>query len=285
MTGKLSPWIPQPHRTVSKLRPPEEWARQLIERTLGMTVRQHDDGTQPGMYDLDIISGNTVIGVVEVTAAVKPEATAYWRAADHGEPWLDARIVGVWSVHTSPRASVRELRRRLPDLLVKFQEAGIRSYDAPEEWERRPPDPDAAALGVTSALNGPSDSLGRIYLMPPSDSKPIATFAAETGNVLIDWAVGWLGQPSQADNLRKLHTPAVPQRHLFLILPPLTIAPDEAVMVLLSGSDRPALPSEPPMLPTPLTHLWIASGWNVPFGVRWDPDSGWLLFSTGSVGG
>jgi hypothetical protein len=285
MTAKPSPWPPQPHRTVTTLRPPEEWARQLIERTLGMTVRQHDDGSKPGMYDLDIISENTVIGAVEVTAAVEAEATAYWRAADHGEPWSDARIAGAWTVHTSPRASVRELRRRLPDLLVKFQDAGIQSYDAPEEWDRRPPDTDAAALGVTSALHGPTDFPGRIYLMPPSDSKPIATFAAETGNPLIDWAVGWLRQPSQADNLRKLDAAAPAQRHLFLILPPLTVAPDEAVMVLLSGSDRPALPNEPPTLPAPITHLWIASGWNVPFGIRWDPDCGWSLFSAGTVRG
>lgn len=38
------------------------------------------------MYDLDINSDNTVIGAVKVTAAVEPEATAYWRAADHGDP-------------------------------------------------------------------------------------------------------------------------------------------------------------------------------------------------------
>jgi len=173
MTSKSSPWPPQPHRTVTKLRPPEEWARQLMERTLGTTVRQHDDGSRPGMYDLDILRHNTVIGAVEVTAAVEPEATAYWRAADHGEPWRDDRIKGAWSVHTTPRASVRDLRRRLPDLLVKFQEAGIRSYDAPEEWDPRLPDPGAAALGVTSALNGPSESPGRIYLMPPSETRPL----------------------------------------------------------------------------------------------------------------
>lgn len=89
---------------MSKLRPPEEWARQLIERTLGTTVRQHDDGSRPGMYDLDIISSeDMVIGAVEVTAAVEPEATAYWRAADHGEPWTDGRITGAWTVHVSQR--------------------------------------------------------------------------------------------------------------------------------------------------------------------------------------
>lgn len=186
---------------------------------------------------------------------------------------------------TSPSASVRDLRRRLPDLLVKFQEAGIRSYDAPEEWDRRPPDPEAAALGVTSALHGPTDFPGRIYLMPPSDSKPTSTFAPVTGSLLIDWAVGWLREPSQADNLRKLDAAALAQRHLFLILPALTVAPDEAVMVLLSRRDQLALPCEPPALPAPITHLWIASGWNVPFGVRWGPDCGWSLFSAETARG
>lgn len=35
-----------------------------------------------------------------------------------------------------------------------------------------------------------------------------------------------------------------------------------------------------PALPAPLTHLWLATSWSVPHGIRWDPVSGWLLFST-----
>lgn len=95
--------------------------------------------------------------------------------------------------------------------------------------------------------------------------------------------MAWLRLPAlQSDNLAKLAEARATERHLFLILPTLPVAPDEVAMVLL-GSDMPSLPDRPPNLPDPLTHLWLASAWSVPYGIRWDPEHRWLLFPAGDV--
>jgi hypothetical protein len=234
------------------------------------------------MYDLTIVQAGGEVAAIEVTTAADARSVGFWRAADSGEPWTDPRIHGAWAVRTTPQASVKALRRRLPDLLVEFQASGVTVYDAPDEWELHPPHPEAAALGVTSAFHGPSDHEGRIYLMPPADEPPAGSFVSGSADRLVDWAVAWLRLPEHSDNLAKLAAARAPERHLFLILPSLTVAPDEVAMALLC-SEMPSLPDRPPDLPDPLTHLWLASAWSVPYGIRWHPDQGWLLFPAGDV--
>ncbi len=67
----------------------EEWARRMMSAALDAEVTCHDDGSLPGMYDLDI--GD--VGAVEITAAIEPEAHTLWKHInDRDHRWADSRI-------------------------------------------------------------------------------------------------------------------------------------------------------------------------------------------------
>jgi hypothetical protein len=89
-----------------KLRGEEEWARWMVSAALGAEVRCHDDGSHPGMYDLDI--GD--FGALEITAAIEPEAHTLWKLInDRGHRWIDSRIQGAWIIHLEPSARAKGL--------------------------------------------------------------------------------------------------------------------------------------------------------------------------------
>jgi hypothetical protein len=50
----------------------------VISQTLAVPVEQHDDGSEPRMYDLRIVYPERPAGVVEVTAAADRETTEFW---------------------------------------------------------------------------------------------------------------------------------------------------------------------------------------------------------------
>lgn len=50
------------------LRLEEVWAQRCIAFALGVPVTQHDDGSQPGMHDLNIEYADRSPGAVEVTS-------------------------------------------------------------------------------------------------------------------------------------------------------------------------------------------------------------------------
>ena len=64
----------------------EAWARDCIGEALpGCTVDQHDDGSEPGMYDLTITYPDGHLGAVEVTAAVDAQPGAVEAGQAPGE--------------------------------------------------------------------------------------------------------------------------------------------------------------------------------------------------------
>lgn len=259
-----------------KLRGEEEWARRMVSTALDAEVTCHDDGSRPGMYDLDI--GD--FGAVEVTAAIEPDAHTLWKLInDRDHRWIDPRIQGAWIVHLVPTARAKEVERDLPALLHHWQQFGVDHYRDPE-WASAARDAEAFALGVTSAHRGDDTSFpGTIYPLIELPLEQVGGIVADSGDGLVEWAIPWIGDPVRSDNLDKLRRSGKPQRHLFVFIPPWTTAPWPAVDVLLRH-DSPPLPTTSPVLPEPLTHLWFASGWSVPYGLRWAPDVGWARFST-----
>ncbi len=59
---------------VTELRDEEKVVAATITTTLGLRVEQHDDGQQPGIHDLNIISVDGSPAAVEVTFAYDPTA-------------------------------------------------------------------------------------------------------------------------------------------------------------------------------------------------------------------
>lgn len=71
-----------------ELRGEEIWAAQLIAAALGdVEVVQHDDGSQPSMYDLDVMRNGRRFAAVEVTAAADGDSIFSWLAGAFGGRW------------------------------------------------------------------------------------------------------------------------------------------------------------------------------------------------------
>lgn len=89
-----------------KLRGEEEWVRHCLEAALpGTVVRQHDDGSRPGMHDLKLLVDDQVVGAVEISGAGDPELIRLWNAMN-GERgvWSVQGLVGGWLVVAEPGA-------------------------------------------------------------------------------------------------------------------------------------------------------------------------------------
>jgi hypothetical protein len=228
------------------------------------------------MYDLDV--GD--FGALEITAAIEPDAHTLWKLLNNRDDrWVDSRVQGAWIVHLEPAARAKDVERDLPALLQRWQGLGIDHYRDPE-WDSPGRDSGAFSLGVTSAHRSDGTSHpGSIYPLIELPHEKAGGVVADVGDGLVEWAVPWIGDPVRSDNLTKLRRAGKPQRHLFVFIPPWTTAPWSASDVLLRH-DEPPLPTMTPVLPDPLTHLWFASGWSVPFGLRWAPDIGWARFRT-----
>lgn len=64
---------------MTHLRGEENGVAATIAATLGSRVRQHDDGSRPGMHDLNILTANGGPGALEVTTAADPDRIHLWK--------------------------------------------------------------------------------------------------------------------------------------------------------------------------------------------------------------
>jgi hypothetical protein len=83
---------------MATLRVDEEWARQLIEAALDAPTVQHDDGSEPGMYDLAVHLPSGDQAAAEVTAAADPACVELWKLMNGGdERWIEDDLQGGWN--------------------------------------------------------------------------------------------------------------------------------------------------------------------------------------------
>jgi hypothetical protein len=57
----------------------ERWAALCVGAVLGVELEANDDGSAPGMHDLDILFADRAPGVVEVTADADPRLIQLWK--------------------------------------------------------------------------------------------------------------------------------------------------------------------------------------------------------------
>jgi len=252
-----------------QLRGEEEWARVMIETALGSCVQQHDDGSQPSMYDLDIIGPEGVSGAVEVTAAASSAALQQWNEMNGRGRWTVPDLLGGWVVHIRTGSSRKALDALLPSILKELEVSEVESFEVD-----RPPitslEQAIAELGVTYASRGPTTFPGSVYLLLDEGVDWSRRARLE------EWVGEFLREPKQLDVLSKLLVAAAPQRHAFIFMPVFNTAPQGMTDPLLL--DPPVLPSHPPLLPAPVTHVWLTMALDMGMGLRWAPDSGWLTF-------
>ena len=262
---------------MSGLREDEQWAAACLAQELnGAEVRQHDDGSSSGMYDLDVYCDGQLVAAVEVTAAADSASIELWNLVnDEGERWMEPELDGGWTVSILPSARAKKLKAGLPGLLGRLETAGRR------EISRRERDPEvrkqASDLGVARAHQGTTSFPGSIYVTIDLPADRVGGFVAPTGDALSIWVGEWLTRPDQGHNLDKLRTSIAPERHMFLILPGFAEAPF-SVSDLLIRADAPS-PSTPPALPAGITGVWIVSTWSSGHGHRWSPATGWTRFN------
>lgn len=265
-----------------ELSPQEEWARRIISATLGETVVQHDDGSKPRMYDLDILREGCPAAAVEVIAAADSKATQLWNLVNGSEErWQVDALEGAWMVVLTPLAQgnriqparAKVLRGELPGLLIDLEQQGRVDLDCAYSSMSDPLVQRGAQLGVVRAWRGLTDYAGSIYMTIDEFAQFSASPTGKSVDVFARWINEYLTDDARQDVLGKLCQSAAPERHVFIAIPPFSVAPEGVLRVLLSGDSPAALPS--PVLPSPITHVWAVSTWKVGAGMRWSQQCGW----------
>lgn len=108
-----------------RLAPAEVAASRIISAYLHAPVVQHDDGTKPGMHDLDIRYPVGRRGAVEVTAAEDESLAADYGALRGHALLRDERLTRGWLAVVRQGADVNRLRKTLPDVLHRLEQAGV----------------------------------------------------------------------------------------------------------------------------------------------------------------
>lgn len=99
-----------------RIRGDERWAADCIRLAIpGIDVCHHDDGTQPGMHDLDLVRGAERFGAVDITAVVDREATELSKLLNRsGQRWIAPGLAGGWAVTLTSAAQAKSLWLALP---------------------------------------------------------------------------------------------------------------------------------------------------------------------------
>lgn len=247
-----------------------------MAEALGVQVVQHDDGSRDGMHDLDIVRAGRR-DAAEVTAAADAKSIELWKlVTDREDRWIVPALEGGWSVALEPSAQARRVLVKLPDLLAEMERRGVREYR--RRFTQRPlVDPierHAVNLGVMHASQGDTSYPGVIYLTVQQARERMGGIVDPTCGNLPPWVAGFLADPKQADVRAKLNSSGAVERHTFIILPVFTTAPFSVVDPLWRGDT----PTDAPELPAEITHVWLASLWDIATGLRWSSETGWTTF-------
>jgi len=262
------------------LRGEEKVVEATIAVTLGLRVEQHDDGSKPGMHDLNIMNADGGPAAVEVTAAVDPDSIQLWKLVDErDERWTVPNLQGGWMLHLEPTARAKRLVRELPAFLKELDDNGIteipsqrRRQEVPESIEGR-----ARVLGIVGGNQSGTDLPGSIYLTIERSSERTGGVVDRTGSGVPRWVRHFLLDPHQSDVLGKLTRSGTSERHAFVLVPGFSIASFGVVDMLWRDADD-VVPTTSPHLPDQVTHVWLMAFWAVGSALRWSPERRWERF-------
>ncbi len=221
---------------------------------LGVQVVQHDDGSRPSMYDLDLLREGVPFAAMEVTAAADGESIELWNLVNGSDDrWIESDLMGGWMVTVTPRARAKRLKKELPTLLRTLESIA-------EGPERQAAVDRLFSMEVASANRSATDFPGSIYVTLQRDPERTGGAVPVTGDGLVAWLNAWISEPAQEHNVEKLRAAPHPERHLFVLIPGFTTAPFSASDVLMRA-DGP-LPQAVPALPQGVTDVWLMSTWS-----------------------
>jgi hypothetical protein len=265
---------------MTDLRTEEKVAAATIAATLSSRVEQNDDGSRPGMHDLNILAADGTSAAVEVTAAADPDSIQLWKLVnDRDDRWTVPDLQGGWMLQLEPTARAKRLLKDLPAFLEELEGEDIteiprqlRRHEEPGSVEAR-----ARVLGIVSGNQSSTDFPGSIYLTIERSPERTGGVVDSTGSAVTQWVRDFLMDPHQSDVLGKLERSGASERHAFILVPAFSLAPF-GVVDMLWRDERHAVPTAPPHLPEQVTHVWLMAFWTIGSGLRWSPDSGWERF-------
>lgn len=265
---------------MSELRAEEKIVAATIMATLGLKVAQHDDGKQPGMHDLNIMTADGGSAAVEVTAAADPDRIELWKLVNgQDDRWTVPDLEGSWLLALEPTARAKRLLNELPAFLRQLEGHGVTEIAQQRRWQEvpEPVAERARALGIVSAHQSGTDFPGSIYLTIEQPHERTGGLVDSTGSAIRGWVRDFLLDPHQNDVLAKLARSGASERHAFILVPAFTSAPFGVVDMLWRDVDD-VVPTTSPVLPDQVTHVWLMAFWNIGSGLRWSPSGGWERF-------
>jgi hypothetical protein len=230
------------------------------------------------MYDLRIGSVDSPDAAIEVNLATDRDRLEALKLAPSEGAVPVPGVSGLWMITVSPSARQQDLRERLAPILADLEER------YPDDWlmdaDRTVSASDHARLvklKVIGARRSINANEGRIAILLPA----MGGIVDRAGIALSQWIGEFLlGVP---DVLRKLTVPSR-ERHAFIPVVPGGASWEVESFLLdfpLRGEEPAAPPQAAPILPDPVTHVWVTStggrkGW------RWD-GSQWRAFQAAGV--
>lgn len=253
----------------------EEWAQVIVANELRREVELHDNGSQPRMYDLRVGPIDAPDIAIEVTRAADPKRMEASKVTPSDGVIAVPSLNAVWVVVVNPsvrrKASARRkgLVESLGPILGDLEKrlTGRRLHGGLGTM----PASDRATLtdlGVTYARPSWRDTgeSGLILRLTP-----IGGDVDHAGVEFSDWIGRFLSEPDRDDVRRKLRQANASESHVFV---PVDYGgapwPVESFLAVYGPDGKlSGPPASDPVLPEPVTHVWVVSTW-ARSGWRWD---------------
>ncbi|MBB5130839.1 hypothetical protein HNP84_000527 [Thermocatellispora tengchongensis] len=274
-----------------QLSPTEELARASIEQTLGVPVVQHDDQSRTSMHDLQIIYPDRPPAPVEVTSDVDGEALGTLNSLPKFDDgfWEASSLRNSWILHTISKPPLKLLHKQAEGLLStlekwnvsRFDECQVQTWDVDRRHgvvgaqHRANTARRLRALGVRSADAIPIGPYGpRIGLMMELGGG-VWNWSADA---VVQWIDAFMADTANQDNRSKLASTESVEAHLAVYAHMNSV--DWPVWRSLEDhTELATVPTMPPTLVAPITHLWlIPAPWHKT-GIAWNKKRGWYRFS------
>lgn len=243
----------------------EKYARNLVSQALGVPVDRYEDGLAPSQVDA-LIRFPSEDAALEIISNHDSEFNAQWNALEKiGHEMFISGLAGRWAIQLARWAKIRTVRRRLPALLRGIDEAG----ELRENLRGRQLPHSLTAIGVLALHRIISEPDGKVSLSVEGWSGT----ANGAGDVVPRWVEQVLAIQSDVPAKLKAHPAA--QKHVFIWT---TIGSDYGVQFQLKNQDGP-LPTDAPVLPDGVTHIWVAGSFTNQEFMAWFPERGWWRMS------
>jgi hypothetical protein len=187
-------------------------------------------------------------------------------------------VVGNWVVLVHPDANIKQIKEQAASLLTAIAAVGRDTLTSADSFR----EPVLCALLEALRIkrvhrsSNPAGS-GKVWYVLDGDGG----FVDSAGASVPGWVEEFLAADSRADVLRKLRATTAPRREVFIPVD-LKGAPWGVASYLNDISRRGlVLPPGAPVLPAPVTGVWLAStmSFGESAGVRWD-GAQWSSFRT-----